>query len=129
MTTPEFIKEIEADISALYNKFQANPTVHEAEVEAKAIEHSAVDYIKNNGLTALYQIALGALTGAVTGTPWATIGATVVSQGEAAGIQIAKGAESIVMAQAQADLVAAGKLIAPTTGAVVTPTPVAAPAA
>ncbi len=126
--TAAFISEIKADIAALYNKFQDNPVVHEAETEAKAIGASAANFIKTQGLTDLYQIALAALTGAATGTPWATIGATVVSQGEQAGIAIAKGAESIVIAQAQADLIADGKLIAPTSGAVVTPTPVTAPA-
>lgn len=100
-------------------KFEGNSTVETIETDAKAIGASALSYIKSNGLTDLYQIALAVLTGAATGTPWATIGATVVSQGEAAGISIAKGAESVVIAQAQADLVAQGALVAPTTGAVV----------
>lgn len=114
-----FIEDVKADVAALYNKFQANTVVHTVETDAKAIGASALSYIEKNGLTNLYQIALAALTGAATGTPWATIGATVVSQGEAAGISIAKGAESIVLAQAQADLVAAGTIVAPTTGVIV----------
>lgn len=116
--------EIKNTVAKWYNHFQDNPTVHKAETEAKAIEHSAVDYISKNGLQAFYQICVAVLTGAATGTPWATVGATAVAQAEQAGIAIAKGAESIVLAQAQADLVAAGNLAAPTTGAVV-----AAPAA
>ena len=73
---------------------------------------------------------MSVLTGAATGTSFAAIGASVVAQGEGAGISIAKGAESIVIAQAQADLVAAGTIAAPTTGAIVgaatvTPTPAA----
>ena len=71
----------------------------------------------------MYALAKAALLGAATGTPWATIAATVVTQGEAAGIQIAKGAETIVLAQAQADLIAAGNLVAPSTGAVVAANP------
>lgn len=128
--TAKFIQEIKDDIVALYNKFQDNPVVHEAEIKAKAIGSSSLTYIETNALHDFYQICLALLAGAATGTPWATLGATAVAQGEAAGIAIAKGAESIVLAQAQADLIAAGTIVAPTTGAVVTSTPaVASPAA
>lgn len=119
MSIHDLFEELKADVSKLYNKFQDNTVVHTVEVDAKAIGASALDYIEKQGLTALYNIATAALQGAVTGTTWAMIGATVVAQGEAAGIAIAKGAESIVLAQAQADLIAAGKLISPTTGTTV----------
>lgn len=102
------------------NKLKSNSIVETVETDAVAIGTSALAYIKTNGLTDLYQIAMSVLTGAATGTPWATIGATVVSQGEAAGISIAKGAESVVLAQAQADLIAAGTIVSPTSGTVVT---------
>lgn len=111
-------------------KIEANPEVQTAETDVKAIGTSALNFIKTNGLTDLYQIALAVLAGAASGTPWATIGATVVKQGEEAGISIAKGAEAVVIAQAQADLVAAGTIVSPTSGAVVAPSPstvVAAP--
>jgi hypothetical protein len=109
-------------------KFESNPDVETVETDAKAIGVSALNYIKSNGLTDLYNIALAALTSAATGTSFAAVAATVVSQGEAAGITIAKGAESVVLAQAQADLVAQGAIVAPTTGAIVAsaPTPAAA---
>lgn len=100
--------------------------------DAQAIGSATLSYIENNGLKDLYTIATSVLAGAVTGTPWATLAATVVSQGEAAGIAISKGAETIVLGMAQADLIAAGTLVAPTTGAVVAsvvpavPTPSAA---
>ena len=109
-------------------KIEGNSVVQAVETDAEAIGASALAYIKSNALASLYQIALSVLTGAATGTPWATIGATVVSQGEAAGITIAKGAESIVLAQAEADLIAQGKLIAPTSGAVVSAIPAVDPA-
>lgn len=112
-------EELVTDAEALVAKLKTNTVVATVETDLKAIGASAGNYIKNNGLTALYAIAMSVLTGAATGTPWATIGATVVTQGEAAGISIAKGAESIVLAQAQADLVAAGAIVAPTTGTVV----------
>lgn len=106
-------------LEAKLAEFKANPEVQTVETKVEAIGSSALAYIKSNGLTDLYQIALSVLAGAATGTPWATIGATVVSQGETAGISIAKGAEGIVIAQAQADLIAQGTLASPTTGAVV----------
>lgn len=111
------------EVKALLAKFEANTEVQTIETDVKAIGVSALNFIKTNGLTDLYNIALSVLAGAATGTPWASIGATVVSQGETAGITIAKGAESIVIAQAQADLIAQGTLAAPTTGEVVTPAP------
>lgn len=122
--------ELDAAETAFGNliaKLKSSTVVQTAETDAEAIGSATLAYIKQNALTDLYQIAIAALTGAATGTPWATIGATVVSQGETAGITIAKGAESIVIALAQADLIAQGKLVAPTSGAVVTAAP-AAPA-
>lgn len=104
----------------LLTKAKSSDVTKTIETDVEAIGTAAFNFIKTNGLQDLYQIALSVLAGAATGTPWATIGATVVSQGEAASIAIAKGAESIVLAQAQADLIAQGKLIAPTSGAVVT---------
>ena len=98
------------------------PAVKTVETDAEAIGSAALAYIKSNALSDLYAIAKSALLGAATGTPWATVAATVVSQGEAAGITIAKGAETIVLAQAQADLIAAGSLVAPSTGTVVAST-------
>ena len=108
------------------DKLKSNPVVETVETDAEAIGVSALNFIKTQGLQDLYNIAMSVLTGVATGTPWATVAATVVTQGETAGITIAKGAESIVLAQAQADLIAAGKLVAPSTGTVVTATPAAA---
>lgn len=122
--TLEIITTLENDISGLFTKAKESAVVQTVETDAVAIGTATLNYIKTNGLTDLYNIALALLAGAATGTPWATIGATVVSQGEAAGITIAKGAESIVLAMAQADLIAAGKIVAPTSGAVVVAAPV-----
>ncbi len=124
--TLAIITTLENDISALFSKAKESTVVQTVETDAVAIGTATLNFIKTNGLTDLYNIALAALTGAATGTPWATIGATVVTQGEAAGISIAKGAESIVLAQAQADLIAAGTIVAPTSGTVVVAAPVAA---
>lgn len=124
-----FIQELENDVTALLGKIKSSAAVKTVETDVQAIGKSALSYIENNGLKDLYQIALAALTGAATGTPFAAIGATVLKQGEAAGISIAKGAEGIVLAQAQADLVAAGSLASPTSGTTVAAAPVTDPAA
>lgn len=105
--------------TGLFTRFQKNDIVKEVEKDAEAIGEATYDYIKKNALSDLYNIAIAALMGVTSGTPYTAVLATVLSQGKAAGITIAKGAEAIVVAQAQADLIAAGKLVAPSTGAVV----------
>lgn len=86
-------------------------------VDVNAIGAATLDFIKTNGLVDLYKIAMAALIAVATGTPWATMLATVMAQGEAAGIQLVKGAEAIVLAQAQADLIAAGQIAPPVAAA------------
>lgn len=113
----DIVNDFEAALSKL--KGDAAPAVKVVENDAKAIGASALSYIKSNGLTDLYTIATGVLTTAMTGTPWATILASVVTKGEAAGITIAKGAEAIVVSQAQADMIAAFRLVSPSTGTTV----------
>jgi hypothetical protein len=100
-------------------KFEGSTAVKTVETDVEAAGTSAVSYIKTNLLTELYTLGKSLLLGAATGTSWATLAATLLAQGEAAGLTIAKGAETIVLAQAQADLIAAGSLAAPSTGAVV----------
>jgi hypothetical protein len=104
-----------AEIKSLFAKLESavTPAAETAETDVIAIGQSALGYIKTNGLTDLYKIAMSVLAGAATGTPWTTTLATVVTQGEAAGISIAKGAEAVVVAQAQADMIAAGTLLPP----------------
>ena len=124
--TNSVIAWLEAKLSEL----KTNPVVETVETDVEAIGSSAIAYIEQNGGKAAYSLAMSFLAGVATGTPWATIGADFLTQAETAGITIAKGAESVILAQAQADLVAQGTIVAPTTGvtAPVTP-PVAAPAA
>lgn len=117
------------DVDAFFAKIKAEfaPVAGIAVSDAEAIGDAAFNYIKTNGLADLYKIATAALLGAATGAPWATTLATVVSQGESAGVAIAKGAEAVVLAQAQADLMAAGSLVTPT-GTTLSPVTAAAPA-
>lgn len=115
--TAAIISEFETFLADLKAKF--SPEIKTAENDVKAIGASALSYIESNGLTDLYTIAMSVLTGAAAGTPYTTVLASVVTQGEAAGISIAKGAEAVVVAQAQADLIAAGTLVSPSTGTVI----------
>ena len=123
--TLAIIAEIEAKLAELKASF--SPEIKTAENDLKAIGASALAYIDTNGLKDLYTIAMSVLTGAATGTPYTTVLASVVTQGEAAGISIAKGAEAVVVAQAQADLIAAGTLVSPSTGTVIAVTPAPLP--
>lgn len=109
--TAAILQDIEDFFTSLKTKY--TPEIKTAENDAKAIGASALAYIETNGLKDLYAIATGVLTSIATDTPWGSVLATVVTQGEAAGIAIAKGAESVVVAQAQADLIAAGTITAP----------------
>lgn len=115
------------ELKALLAKFEgeAAPVVEAVEVDAEVIGKAAIDYIKAQGLQELYTIAKAALLGLATGTPWGAVLAGIVTEGEAAGITIAKGAEAIVLAQAQADLIASGHLAAPVANII----PVEAPTA
>lgn len=113
------ITEVEQIPDEIKQWFETSPLVQKVATEAEALELSGWNYIKTNGLQAGYQLAVELLTGAATGTPWLTLGADLLAKAEAAGIAILKGAESILLAQAQSDLIAAGQLIAPTTGAIV----------
>jgi hypothetical protein len=118
--TNEIETEIEAVVADVKTelteiKTELTPEIKTAENDAKAIGSAALSYIQTNGLTDLYAIATSVLTSIASGTAWSTVLSTVVTQGEAAGITIAKGAESVVVAQAQADLIAAGTLAAPST--------------
>lgn len=103
------------ELKALLAKFEgeAAPVVETVETDAEAIGMAAIGYIKTQGLQELYTIAKAALLGLAAGTPWGAVLAGVVTEGEAAGITIVKGAEAIVLAQAQADLIASGQLAAP----------------
>jgi len=109
-----------AEIKTLIAKFEASPVVETAETDVEAAGSAAWDYIKTNGLTDLIGIAKGVLLSVATGTPYATILSEVVTQGTAAGIAIAQGAEAVVVALAQSDLIAVGQLASPSTGVAVT---------
>lgn len=125
----DVIQEVRDFLYNLEMKAGIRSAVMAVEKDVKEIGTETVNYIKTNGLQDVYTLATALLAGAATGTPWATLGATLVTQAESAGIALAKGAEAIVLGQAQTDLIAVGKLISPTSNAIVASiTPSASPA-
>lgn len=110
--TAEFITEIEADAKALWLKISGNTAVKAVEADVEAIGTATVSYIKTNGLQDLYQLALGLLP-TLVGAPWGATLAALEAKALEMGKVLLTGASAIVASQAQADLIAAGKLIAP----------------
>lgn len=109
--TWEIIQEIEASVAKL--KANLSPAVQadikKVENAGHDIVHTATDYIKTNGLQDLYQIALVLVSAMVPGASWTATLASVKTQAIADGVKLLEGSESVVAAQAQADLLAAGK--------------------
>jgi hypothetical protein len=97
--TAVFIKDIE---NFLHN------LVSSTEAEIVAYATPAIKFIEANGGTAILALAEGVLAGAVAGTPWATLAASLVTQAEAAGIQLAEGAASVVLNYAQSNMQVSG---------------------
>lgn len=102
-------------------KFEANDVVQAVETDVEEAGKATLDYIKTNGLQDLYQIALTVVGAALPGGSWTGVLASIEAQAVTDGKQLIQGATAVVAAQAQADLIAAGKLALPTA-----PTPPAA---
>ena len=93
---------------------EAAPAVAVVEADVEAAGSATFNYIKTNGLSDLYQAALAIVAGFATGTPWGVVLAAVEAQAVTDGKQLLDGASAIIAGQAQSDLIAVGKLIAPT---------------
>lgn len=118
------IKELKDFIMGLEAKLQADPEVQKVEAEVKtvvkatatelkAIAGTGWNYIANHGLQALYALAQEALLAMQPGVGWTTLLVQLGKDAVQKGVKIVEGAEAVVAAQAQADLIAAGKLPAP----------------
>lgn len=95
----------------------ATPAVAVIETDVEEIGSAALNYIKTNGLQDLYQIALILVGAALPGASWTGTVAAIEAQAVTDGKQLITGATSVVAAQAQADLIAAGKLLPPVASA------------
>lgn len=114
------ISHLLGEIKAVVARWEGVPVVGTAVTDVVDIGEAAVNYIKTNGLADLYKIATAALLADTTGG-WSALITTVETQGAAAGISIAKGAGAVALATAQADLIAAGKLMPPAAQAIIAP--------
>lgn len=104
-------------------KFEGSDVTKIVEADIKAAGTATLNYIKTNGLQDLYQIALTVVAAAIPGASWATTLASIETQAVTDGKQLIAGASAVVASQAQADLIAVGKLLAP----VAPPAPTTAP--
>lgn len=89
------------------------PEIKTVENDAHEIVTDAVSYIKANGLQDLEQIALTIVAAMVPGASWTGVLANVKAQAVTDGVKLLEGAEAIVAAKVQADLIAIGSIAAP----------------
>lgn len=80
--------------------------------EADLINYTtpAMKYIEENGGKEILKIAEGILAGAIAGTPWSTLMASLATQATTAGIQLAEGAAGVVLNTAQSNMIATGAI-------------------
>ncbi len=76
-------KEIENWFHGIFTK---------AEAEIITYSTPALKYVEENGGKAALAIAEGVLAGALSGTPWGALLASMATEAEAAGIRLAEGA-------------------------------------
>lgn len=105
MTFQHFVDEIESVLA----KWKAVPVVGTVVTDVEEAASATVSYIKANGLQDVYQIALMLVGAMVPGASWTGVLAAIEAQALTDGKQLVAGASAIVAAQAQADLLAAGK--------------------
>lgn len=74
---------------------------------------AAWGYIQKNGLHDAYLLATTLLQGEAAATPWGVLLAQLGAEALKMGKDLVDGEKALILAQAQADLVAAGKLLPP----------------
>ncbi len=108
-----------ADAKALVAKLEGifEPAAKVVVTDAEAVGSASWAYIKTNGLQDLYQIALTVVGAMTPGASWTAALASIEAQAVKSEKQLVSGATAIVASQAQADLIAAGKLLPPVASA------------
>lgn len=109
-------------IEAKWAALKSSTVLSAAETDVKAIGGGAWAIITSTGAQDVYEIAVTALQAAVPGASWLGILESVGKEVLAAGKDIEAKVVAFVTAQAQADLIAAGKLAVPVASAPVTAT-------
>lgn len=104
-----------AEIKSIITKWETVPVVNTVVIDIEEAATATINYIKANGLQDLYQLALLAVTALAPGASWGAMLASLEAQALADGKKLVAGATAVVAAQAQADLIAAGKLLPPVT--------------
>lgn len=99
-----------ADLEAIIAKIKGSPIIQTVETDIKSAGSATLSYIEANGLQDAYQIALNVVLPMI-GTPWTGVLAAVRTAIIADGKILLTGAESILASQAQADLIALGKVV------------------
>lgn len=99
------------DVDNFITKIKAEFAPAVAEVKSNAV--TIESWVVTNGYPLLMQDALAAVTGMLTGAPWATLVASLISQAEAQGHTLLNGAADVALNLAKAQLVVAGT-VAPT---------------
>lgn len=103
----EIITWLKATIAKLEG--EAAPVV--AEVKADAVDIK--QWVVTNGYPLIMQDALTLVTGALTGSPWASLVGTLIKTAENQGHMLVSGAADVALNLAKAQLVVAGT-VAPT---------------
>lgn len=115
--TNAFIQEIKDDVSAILAKIEGNTTVQTVITDVKSDAVTLEQWVVTNGYPLILQDASAVITGILTGTPWATIVATLITTAAAQTKTIEAGVAHVALNLAQSQLIVSGA-VAP-----VTPTP------
>lgn len=102
-----------AELKSLVTKWEGEPVIGTVITDVVNAGEAAASYVKANGLQDLYQLALIAVAALAPGASWEGMLVALEAQALADGKTLVKGATAVVSAQAQADLIAAGKLLPP----------------
>ena len=100
--------EVIAWLKAELAKFEASPPVQTAEADIAFDATTLTTWLKTNAYPLVMQDALALVTGALTGTSWATLTASLISQAEAQGKTLEAGAAQVALNLAQSQLIVNG---------------------
>lgn len=109
--TNSVIAWLEAELAKA--KAAVEPAAAAVETDVKEAGSEAWNLIKTQGLQDVYTIAENTLLAAIAGAPWTGTLAAIETAAVAAGKTLGKEVIASIGAAAQADLLAAGKLLPP----------------
>lgn len=96
-------------------KFEGSTAVAEAKADAVTLEQ----WVVTNGYPLIMQDALAAVTGMLTGTPWATLVSSLIATALSQGKTLEAGAAQVALNLAQSQLIVSGTVqpVTPTVSA------------